>query len=98
MHLLRRAPPTMGVCSALDPGADLLELHHHHTQPVTQLLHAPHVGLLSSSLDGTIAIYDKGREALAGSTSVHGGAAVRCMAYHQPLTVAVRYISRSIFI
>ena len=94
--VLPRAPPTMGVCSPLDPGTDFLPLHTHHTQAVTQLLHAPHVGLLSSSLDGTIAMYDPGREALAGSSSVHGVHGIRCMAFHQRLNVAVRWVGNFI--
>ena len=88
VHLLSRGPPTMGVSLDFCEG-DTQQLHGFHTQTVTQLLHVPHVGVVSSSLDGSIAIFDPLRGAIAASSKVHGTCAVRCLANHQPLSVAV---------
>ena len=80
----------MGLTATLDIKTDIEVLHSHHTASVTQLLHVPHVGLLSSSLDGTVGIFDAERGRIAGSTGdLHNGTAVRCMAYHHPLTLAI---------
>jgi WD40 repeat protein len=90
VSILKRNPPTVGLSASLDPKTDFEVLHTHHSNSITQLLHIPHVGLLSSSLDGTIGIFDAERGRIAASTGhLHDGTAVRCMAYHQPLTLAV---------
>jgi len=90
VSLLKKNAPTMGVSAKLDMKEDSEHLHSHHTGCITQLLHIPHIGLLSSSLDGTIGIFDPGRGCIAATTGrLHNDNAVRCMAYHQPLTLAV---------
>ncbi|KAH7624741.1 hypothetical protein Ndes2526B_g00107 [Nannochloris sp. 'desiccata'] len=88
--LLKRTTPTMGLSAKLEMKDDTEQLHSHHTASISQLLHIPHVGLLSSSLDGTIGIFDPEKGRIAATTGhLHSGSAVRCMAYHQPLTLAV---------
>jgi WD40 repeat protein len=89
VQLLKRTPPTMGSTQTLDMKADIEQLHSHHTAAITQLLYITHVGLFSSSLDGTIGIFDAERGRIAATTGNLHNSAVRCMAYHQPLTLAV---------
>lgn len=94
--LVKALPP---MCPFLGPGCYQVEdlpatsrqqLHREHTDWVTQLLHAPRVGLLSSSLDGTIKIFDPVRGTVIATSTAHN-AAVRCMAFDPGLAMVARY-------
>ena len=52
-------------------GRDYTVLHSEHSDWVTQLLHVPGVGLLSSSLDASIRVLDLERGVVASTVTLH---------------------------
>jgi WD40 repeat protein len=86
---LRCPLPAPAAERALRGRGDLEVLHREHGGWVTALLRVPEVGLLSSSLDATVKVFDPARGAVTATAGVHAKA-VRCMAYAGPLSLVIR--------
>lgn len=77
--LLHAEPPPPCGERALGP-ADYALLHQDHRDWVTQLHAVPGAGLVSSSLDATLRLYDAGRGQVSATCALHAKG-VRAFAY-----------------
>jgi len=75
--------------SQTPPSPSRRVLHTAHSDAVTRILHVPRLGLISSSLDATMKIFDPGRGTVTATSSIHRGP-VRCMAFDPALSLIVR--------
>lgn len=63
-----------------------LRLHKEHSDSISQIIHIPDTGILTSSLDSTIKLFDPARNILKFSSNLHNSS-VRCMDYDPALSI-----------
>eukprot|EP00887_Chlorella_sp_A99_P002238 scaffold10.g2238.t1 len=86
VYMLSSEPPPPRCERPLAQGRDFRTLHFEHSDWVTQLLHLPDVGLLSSSLDASLKILDLQRGMVAATVGLHKKG-VRSFAYSRAFSV-----------